>query len=227
MKDSVEYTQRLKKLRRQLKQEGSDKIKMEEVDPTTALIFACLSEYATEKKARTALNKIKSSFVDYNELRVCRVDEVVEVLGRGFPQAKDVAGRIINLLKQVYNKEDSLDLSFLQEGSKREARNYLEKLKDSTAYVVGRVMLQSIGAHAFPVNQQMINMLRKEEVIHPEATEVEIQGFLERQISVRRVQNTYALLRQYADRLRGGRSRKKSSKTTTKGTKTTKKNKTK
>ena len=66
-------------------------------------------------------------------------------------------------------------------------------------YVVSRVMLRSLGGHAFPVNEKMLTMLRGEEVVDLKASVSEVQGFLERQISSKQIRKVYALLRSFAD----------------------------
>jgi len=207
MKDSTEYAQLLKKLCNRLKRKKSPPGPLEDLDPITALILACLSEVTTENKARTALGRIRSNFVDFNELRVSRVEEMVEILGKGFPLAKETSRRILSLLRQIYNKHDILSLENICEGSKRQAKTYLDSLEDTNSYIVARVMLQSVGAHAFPVHPQMMAMLLKEEVVAPDAEEAEIQGFLERQITSSQIRKIYPLLRKHADSFRGKRSK--------------------
>jgi len=207
MKDSTEYAQLLKKLCNSLKRKKSPPGPLEDLDPITGLILACLSEVTTESKARTALGRIRNNFVDFNELRVSRVEELVEVLGKGFPLAKETSRRILSLLRQIFNKHDNLSLENICEGSKRQAKTYLDSLEDTNSYIVARVMLQSVGAHAFPVHPQMTSMLQKEEVVAPEANEAEIQGFLERQITSSQIRNIYPLLRKHADSFRGKRSK--------------------
>jgi len=199
MKNSAEYAAILKKLCNKLKRSGKTPIAISLTSPITALVLACLSEAATESKAQASLNKLESVFVDYNELRVARLDEIIDILGKGFPQGKAVAAQIISLLQQIYDDQDSLSLDNLTESGKREARAFLEKLNGITPYIVSRVMLQGVGAHAFPVHEQLLEVLRKEAVVHPDADAAEVQGFLERQIPASQIHKTYAMLRHFAD----------------------------
>jgi len=203
MKDSAEHSVRLRRLCNRLRRSGGKVTVPAPNDPITELVLACLSAHTTESKARTALNSIRSHFVDFNELRVARADEIVELVGKGFPQAKAVGKQILQLLNSVFEKENCLDLSRLASGGKREAKQFLEQLEGSDAYVVARVMLRSLEAHAFPVHEQMLNMLRGEEVVEPDVDAADVQGFLERHISVMDVQKTYTMLRRHADRFRG------------------------
>jgi len=202
MKNSAECNASLKKLTNGLKRKYPAPAKCEPAEPATTLILGCLSEFTTEAKARTALNKVRGSFVDYNELRVSRPDEVVDVLGKGYPKALEVAARMVTLLKQIYDKYDSVDLAFLGEMGKRDAKTALEKLENITPYIIARVMLFSQSAHAFPVHAQMLEMLQRENVVDPQTGINEVQSFLERQINARNIYKTYYFLRRHADAMR-------------------------
>lgn len=206
MKDSNEYAGALKRLCSRLKRSGGKINEPAVNDPITELVLAGLSVATTESKSRSALGRLRSSFVDFNELRVARFDEIADVLGKGFPQAKDAATRIKAVLQSVCEKNDILSVSHLQEGGKREAKMFFESLEGATPYIVARVMLLSLQAHAFPVNEQMLLMLRDEGAVAPKADVTDVQGFLERQISANDIRETYRLLRAHADAFKPSRA---------------------
>ncbi|MBN1845661.1 MAG: hypothetical protein JW810_08265, partial [Sedimentisphaerales bacterium] len=206
MKDSSEYGARLRTLCNRLKRAGSKAAEPPLGDVITELLLGCLSEHTTESKARSALNKLRSAYVDCNELRVSRVTEVMEILGKSFPEGKTTAERLLKLLRTLYNQRDNIHLEFLKEMGKREAKAYLEGLDGISPYVVARVMLRGLDGHAFPVHEPLLTMLRAEEVVDPEADAVTIQGFLERHVTSSRIHKLYALLRWHADHFKGQRS---------------------
>ncbi len=201
MKNSAEYAKRLKKLLTRLKKSQSkpEMTAYEPTEPLPTLIMAALSSYTTLSKANIALKKLENEFVDFNELRVCRIEEVVEVLGKSYPQVREVAKKLIDLLMQIYEDQNSLTLSNLNENGKREAKAFLEKLPASSTYVASSVMQQSLGGHAFPVNRHMMKMLQGEDVVNPNSNIGDVQGFLERQISASDIIDVYNLLRSHAD----------------------------
>jgi len=199
MKDSSEYGARLKRLVNRLTRAGASGEAAPANDLMTELVLGCLSAYTTEAKARTAWHRLRSNFVDYNELRVSRAAEVADVLGRGFPEARPAAEQLLTLLQGIFDKYDSLNLEPLRELSKRDAKLFLEALPGSSPYVVAWLMLRGLGAHAMPVGETLLTMLREEGVVDPSADAPTVQGFLERQISSQRVHKVYALLRQHAD----------------------------
>lgn len=199
MKDSGRYSKELKKLVTRLKRTFTVEEEGAGDDLTTELVLACLSQNTTEAKARTALHRLRGSFVDMNELRVSRSAEIAEVLGKSFPEPRTTARQIAKLLHGVYEQLDTLSLESLREMGKREAKAWLEALEGSDAYVVARLMLRGLGAHAVPVHEAMLAMLREEQVVDPEADAATVQGFLERQISAQHVLRDYQLLRKHTD----------------------------
>jgi len=206
MKDSNEYGARLKKLINRLQRSGGQAAEPEIQDVTAELILACLSEYNPENKARAALNKLRNHFVDFNELRVSRSTEVVEVIGKNYQEAQPTAERILKVLRQAFTKMNSMDLESLHQMGKREAKTFFESLEGITPYVVSRVMMRGLDGHAFPVHEPMLKMLRAEEVVNAKAEANEVQGFLERQITSARIHKVYALLRRHADHFKGVKS---------------------
>ena len=152
MKDSSEYAVHLRRLCNRLQRSGAKITEPESFDVTTELLLGCLSGYMTENKSRTALNKLRNNFVDYNELRVTRTAEVIEILGRGFSPYRPVFDQMLRLLRSIFDEQDHLDLEHLKHLGKREARAFLEELDGATPYVVSRAMLRGLEGHAFPVH---------------------------------------------------------------------------
>jgi len=225
MKGSNEYGTRLKTLINRLQRSGGAAAEPEIQDVTTELILACLSEYNSESKARAALNKLRNHFVDFNELRVSRSTEVIEVIDKNYHKAQTTTKRILQILRQAYEKTNSMDLESMHQMGKREAKSFFESLEGVTPYVTARVMMRGLGGHSFPVHGPMLKMLRAEEVVDPKAGAEEVQGFLERQIPSARLHKVYALLRRHADHFKGEKSlsTKKAKKKSTKKKKTKKK----
>jgi endonuclease III len=78
MKNSKEHAQRLQRLYRELKRAHPQVEKTIYDDPVEALICGILSERMSESAAQKAFKDITRFFVDWNDLRVSRVEEVAE-----------------------------------------------------------------------------------------------------------------------------------------------------
>ncbi len=199
MKDSAKYAGKLKKLCTKL----SKTYKVDDTPatntPTEVLIIACLNSVTTESKALSAYKKLINAFTDFNDLRVCRTIEIVDIIGKSFPKSNEVASRITGTLNDIYARNHTVTLENLNEGGKREAKAFLESLPSSNHYINSLIMMKSLGAHAFPLCEPMLDMLRGEKVVNPTAKIDDVQGFLERQISSTNLHAIYSVIRQHSD----------------------------
>ncbi len=202
MKDSRKYATKLGKHLKSLKK-GYGAVKVPSyVDPIDAVIFAVLSEHIEASAARTAIKKFKKHFVDHNDLRVSRTEEVLDVLGGTGPQLRSIAHTMSAVLRAVYDKFNSVSLMSLTEIGKRQARKDMEKLKGITPFVVSYCFLTALNGHAIPVTKKMTEYLRDLELIHPKATTHDVEGFLERQISVNNAYECYTLIREASEKFK-------------------------
>ncbi len=85
---------------------------------------------------------------------------------------------------------------------KRPAKQVLEKLDGISHFAVNYCMLTSLQGHAIPLTQKMVEYLRSNELVGPQADEQEIEGFLTRQISAKDAYEFYALLRVESESLK-------------------------
>jgi hypothetical protein len=60
-------------------------------------------------------------------------------------------------------------------------------------------MLTSLQGHAIPLTKKMIEYLKTNKMVHPEADEQDIEGFLARQVSAENAYEFYVLLRRESE----------------------------
>jgi endonuclease-3 len=195
MKDSKEYSKKIQKLYRSLKQKPGKHSPVAFDEPVDALVFAIVSENLTESQAQAAMKKLKDYFVDWNDLRVASVDEIAEVLGPDVEPARSIAATLVGTLNAVFDKHNMLGLQSLRKLGKRPAKLLLEKLGGATPFVVDYCMLTSMQGHAIPLTPKMIEYLKTSQLINAEAGYEEIEGFLARLISIKNAYEFYSLLR--------------------------------
>lgn len=228
MKNSKEYAQKINKLYRSLKKKESKVKRLTFEDALEALVVGAVSEHVQEQSTKDLLKKLNSHFADYNDLRVSRTEEILEVIGITDKGAKEAASMIPKVLNAVFNKFDRLSLDALKGAGKRQSRKEIAELEDISRFVESFCFLTAMDGHTIPLTQKMVSFLKEEEYVHPESSEDEISSFLERQISSSNNYEFYFLLRQHCES--GAKSTvKKTRKKTTKKTKkkTTKKKTTK
>ncbi len=202
MKNSAEYAKKLNKLCTSLKKnkdiaEPVDSVTLK--DAIMVLVFGCISEYAQIAKAQVAMRRLRSCFVDFNELRVSRPREIVLALGKNYPGVDIITDRLIKLLNDVFEKYNGLDMAGLQDMGKRESQAVIKELNGITPYIYSLFVMYYLDAHAFPLNEAMLEVLRKEDIVNSSSDFDDVHGFLERQIPAAKSREIFAMLRDYCD----------------------------
>jgi hypothetical protein len=224
MKDSKEYSKKIHKLYRKLKAKYPKVKKIIYDEPVDALVYAIVGENMSGSATESAIRKMDDYFIDLNDLRVSRKEEIIEVLGKDTPVTKDIAITITRALRAVFNEYHNVSLKALKKIGKRPAKQVLEKIEGISNFIVNYCMLTSLQGHAIPLTKKMIEYLRNHELVHPDADEQQIEGFLAKQISSENAYEFYALLRYHSEAGRAKRKKKTTRKTKTR-TKTKKKKK--
>jgi len=151
------------------------------------------------KAAESALKRFGDYFVDLNDLRVSRAEEIVEVLGSDTPVTRDIALALSRALRAAFDRYNTVSLKALRRVGKRPARQVLEKMNGVSPFVVNYCMLTSLQGHGIPLTKKMIDYLRSNELVDTEADDQEIKGFLAKQISAENAYEFYALLRRESE----------------------------
>lgn len=199
MKDSKDYSPRLAKLVRSLKKNGEKHPMPSYPDPIEAIIYALISEPISEAAAGRTFKRMKSHFVDLNDLRVSRVEEIQDILRDVSPQAETSAQSVTRVLNTIFEKTDRISLDTLCHEGKRQAHKALSEIEGITPFAVNYCFLTALGGHAVPLTEGMLKYLRDHEIVHPEASLEDIGGFLERQIAAADAYDFYASLRKAAE----------------------------
>jgi endonuclease III len=177
-------------------------------DPVTQMVVSFLEWNATRKQARDAHSRVMAVMVDNNDLRVSHPHEIVALIGERYPQAEERAARLHEALHEVFVREHAVALDSLTAKPKKQIRTYLETVPGIVPYVAAQVLLLSFEGHAVPVDENLVELLKQEEAIDPEATLEEVASFLERHIKAEDTAEAHHLLRDWADS-HGGRSARK------------------
>ena len=182
MKDGIQYAAKLKKVYAKLKQASPDVPPPDPDDPVHRLGVSMLSVSGAEDAANRAIERALSVMAGWNEIRVSTPIEIHEALGGSTSYTLAMCKHLSEVLQGIFERENRLTLDHLRSQQRRDARVYLESLKGIDEYAVASVMLWSLGGHAIPVNDKLLAALRAAELVHPEATRVEVQAFLERHV---------------------------------------------
>jgi endonuclease III len=230
MKNSKDYSKKIQKLYRSLSRKYPKVQKVSHEKVIDSIIYPVVSAEMSEKRTDSIIRKLADFFVDWNDLRVSRAEEIVEVLGKDTPVTMDIALTITRILNGIFNEYHKVSLEALRKIGKRPAKQALEKIDGTNRFVVDYCLLTSLGGHAIPLTDRMIKYLRNNDLVNPDADDQQIGGFLAKQISAKNGYEFYALLRRESEstkakkKIKAKTTRKKKSKTKTKK-KTTKRKK--
>ncbi|MHC4299352.1 MAG: hypothetical protein ACYS7Y_18910 [Planctomycetota bacterium] len=187
MKNSKAYSKKIQALYRTL---GRKHPKVQEAgdgEVTDAIIYAIVSSELVKKLA--------DLFVDWNDLRVSRVEEIVDVLHKDTRATRSVAANLLQVLNGIFNQYHKVSLETLKKTGKRPARQALEKIDGISRFVVDYCMLMSLHGHAIPLTEKMLEYLRNNDLVDADADEQQVGGFLAKQIPAKNGYEFYALLR--------------------------------
>ncbi len=199
MKNSKEYSKKVQGLYRLLKANHPDVTPVTHETVAEALVYVIVSENMSELAAKAAIKRFDDYFVNLNDLRVSRIEEIVELLGEDTPVTRDIASTLTRALRAVFDEYNAVSLEALKNIGKRPAKQALEKIDGTSHFVVDYCMLTSLQGHAIPLTKKMIEYLRSNELVHAGADEQQIEGFLTKQISAKNGYEFYALLRRESE----------------------------
>jgi len=200
MKNSKEYSKKVRDLYRSLKAKYPKVKKVTYNEPADAVVYAIIAENMNGPATESAIKRFADYFIDLNDLRVSQEEEILEVLGEDTPDTKDIVLNLIKALKAIFDEYHSVSLEPLKKIGKRLARQALEKMEDISPFVVNYCMLTSLQSHAIPLTKRMIEYLTNNQLVDSEADEQQIEGFLAKQISAENAYEFYVLLRRQSEK---------------------------
>ena len=162
------------------------------------LVRAFLMEGVARAGVAGAVERLRDSVVDYNELRVGLAEETAASLPSRYPSALERCRRIRAALNEVFERENGLALAYLRDEPKRAARAYLDSLPGMTPFVASRVALLCCESHAFPLDSVLLGLLEGAGVVEPGLALSTAAGRLERAIRAGEARGHYRRFERYA-----------------------------
>ena len=157
------------------------------------LLKILLIEETPEAVVEAALERVSTTFVDLNELRVSLAKEISDALV-GVARAHDKAVQITKLFNEIFLKHNSMEWNFVRTLGVRELRQYFETVSGGSPELgAAAVMFFSTG-HAVPADADVCRILGRLELTEPDEDVAALQGFLERAVTKEQGYETWALL---------------------------------
>lgn len=198
MKKAAEYTLRVKKLFNRLKKGGA-KSSLASVDGAMdVLLLGILSNFSTEQKAAAAIETLMAEMIDFNDLRVTPVADIVAFIGVEYPHCRTAAEEISRVFTSIFNRTHDLDLSFLAGFNKKPAASFLDSLDGLSPHAHAFFRNRFLKTHVIPLDANMYAYLVKNGCIPEDLDAASAQDFVSRVFKERDAQKFYALLKRSA-----------------------------
>ena len=108
----------------------------------------------------------------------------------------------------MFDEYHKVDLEPLKKVGKRPARQALEKIDGLSRFAVDYCTLVSLRGHAIPLTSRMLEYLRDNDLVDPDADEQQIAGFLTKQVPAKDGYDFYVLLREESEKSRSAKKKR-------------------
>lgn len=202
MKNATEYGKRLKRLLPALKKKYPPGEGDNCVEALEALLLAVLRANSSASAARAALKALREEFVDYNEMRVAPAKDIVELLPTTTIEARAKAERLTQALERIFEHGKALSLDYAKALGKRELKTHLREDLRLDDFAEAYLTMTVFGGSAIPVDSRMVERLKEDEAVGPDATVEDTRTLLERTVPARDMAGVFDTLCAYADDVR-------------------------
>ncbi len=148
------------------------------IDPVDLLVETILSQNTSDVNSIRAFGRLKSAYPDYEALLSAPEPEISEHIRiGGLPDIK--ARRIKEALTRIRKDAGSIDLCFLRERDKDEAREYLLSIPGIGPKTAAVVLLFAFGIPVMPVDTHVYRVSRRLGLVPEDASVEKAQRILE------------------------------------------------
>ena len=138
-------------------------------EPIAELVLTLLSQNTSDSNSGRAFIRLLNEFPDYESLLDADVKKIEQAIQPG-GLAPTKAPRMQAMLREVWSRRGSFDLTFLQEMPLEEARAWLRSLPGVGPKTAACVLLFSLGMPALPVDTHVHRVAKRLGLIPAKST---------------------------------------------------------
>ena len=146
--------------------------------PVAELVLTLLSQNTSDHNSGRAFIRLLDTFSDWPDLLDADVKEIERAIQPG-GLAPTKAPRLQALLREVWSRRGSFDLTFLKEQPLEEARAWLRSLPGVGPKTAACVLLFSLGMPALPVDTHVHRVAKRLGLVADKATAEQAHELLE------------------------------------------------
>lgn len=125
-----------------------------------ALMTQILELGATEKASKDVLARLKTEYVDWNDMRVASVREIEDILGAKYYRCREKAEDIKHLLADLYTAFRRMEINDLLTDSGIETLRALPDTTNIRRDMVDRALLLALNLKVFPCDEEQFRLLK-------------------------------------------------------------------
>jgi len=130
------------------------------LDPLDVLIQTILSQSTTNINSHRAFDSLKQRFPTWEQARRAHTISIESAIKSG-GLARQKSVRIKNLLNEIYERRQSLDLSFLCTAPLDEAKEFLASFKGVGPKTIACTLLFACNRPVFPIDTHIFRIARR------------------------------------------------------------------
>jgi endonuclease-3 len=139
-------------------------------DVLDMLVSVILSQATSDVNSDRTYDALKQRFPTWDAVLRARESTIADTIRTG-GLANQKAAVIKNLLRQIKERNGSLDLSFLRDASPEEAAHYLSQFRGVGPKTVACTLLFACGTEIFPLDTHIFRVLRRVGLIPPKCSD--------------------------------------------------------
>jgi endonuclease-3 len=139
-------------------------------DPLDMLVHVILSQATTDSNSRRTFAALKQRFPTWDAVLRARESTLATTIRAG-GLANQKAAVIRDVLRQIKQREGTLDLSFLRDMTNEDAADYLSQFRGVGPKTIACTLLFACGKETFPLDTHIFRILRRVGLIPPKCTD--------------------------------------------------------
>ena len=149
-----------------------------------AVVYGICHEDATRAQADQAIERFKTGFFDWNEVRVSSIAEIQSILEDAkIPDPEERATKLRRFLRQLFEKSYGFNLDLLSKKPLKDSVKLLQEYEVLTAdFVLATVTRLALGGHAIGIDVPTLRALARLGVAEPGVDVVTLRGTIERAV---------------------------------------------
>ena len=163
------------------------------------MLFTIVADGVTDARAESVFENLRQEMVDWNELRVTRVQDIQALLS-GVPQAALKAEVIHAFLGKVFGVVNESVAEFMQKWTGARAASFLQEIELMPESMRARALLKGFEVDVLPITVDIVRVMKRLGVVEGHLSQEKVHEFLKEILAPKRTYAFFHLVNEHADR---------------------------